>query len=310
MRNKAILWILITVVGIVFVGMAICLLEPAQNKDSLEVIKDDIESPQNKQALTISLPKGDVSIELIGICSSPGEGRQWWRPDGTPFGTEPCKGWTSSYAVKWAEDKHPDAKKCEIVLRIIYSGPEPATTKWKFEKGGQGWIDVDHRPRPDFHSVFVAESAAFDAINFKVAIAMGPWRTDCTYPKASHRLDFSPRESAGYVVIWQRPVVPEENYPGMTKLNLIHDFTDEYETRVLLRDIHGVVHNQVQTKSNCVRNLTIFRGYYDPSPELIEEFRLEIRPLYWIQFENVSLRSGFKTKPQIRLCESVNNADK
>jgi hypothetical protein len=270
---------------------------------------DDAKPPQKEQPFTISLPKGDVSIELIGICSSPREGRRWWRPDGTPLEIEPCKGWSNSYAGKWAEDRSLEAKKYEIALRITYKGTERATTKWKFMKGGRGWLDIGHKPGPDIRSVFVAEYANVDAIDFKVAIATGPWQTDCTYPKANHRADFAPRESAGFAVIWQRPVVPEENYPGRTKLNVIHDFTDEYETRVLLSDIHGAIHKPVQTKSNRARNLTVFRAYYDPGPELIEEFQLQIRPLYWIQFRNVSLRPGFKTKPEIRLCESA-EADK
>jgi len=269
------------------------------------VFADEAKPLHNEQPFSISVPKGAVSVELVGICSSPQEGRQWWRPDGTLFEIEPCKGWSNSYGVKWAEDRGPEAKNCEIALRITYKGTERATTKWRFTKGGRGWLDIGHEPRSDIRSVFVAESANVDAIDFKVAIATGSWQADCTYPKANHRVDFAPKESAGFAVIWQRPVMPEENYPGRTKLNVIHDFTDEYETRVLLADIHGAIHKPVQTKSNRAMNLTIFRGYYDPGPDVIEEFQLQIRPLYWVQFRNVSLRPGFKTKPQIRLCESA-----
>ncbi len=41
MRSKAIIWTMIVVVGVVFVSLAIYLLEPAQQKDSLEGIKED-----------------------------------------------------------------------------------------------------------------------------------------------------------------------------------------------------------------------------------------------------------------------------
>jgi len=41
MRNKAIIWIMIAVISVVFVSLTVYLLEPAQQKDSLEVIKED-----------------------------------------------------------------------------------------------------------------------------------------------------------------------------------------------------------------------------------------------------------------------------
>lgn len=41
MRSKAIIWTMVAVVGVVFVSLAVYLLEPAQQKDSLEVIKED-----------------------------------------------------------------------------------------------------------------------------------------------------------------------------------------------------------------------------------------------------------------------------
>lgn len=41
MRNKVIVWTMIAVVGAIFVSLAVYLLEPAQQKDSLEVIKED-----------------------------------------------------------------------------------------------------------------------------------------------------------------------------------------------------------------------------------------------------------------------------
>lgn len=41
MRSKAIIWTMIAVVGVVLVSLAVYLLEPAQQKDSLEVLKED-----------------------------------------------------------------------------------------------------------------------------------------------------------------------------------------------------------------------------------------------------------------------------
>lgn len=265
---------------------------------------DDTKSAQAKRPFRISIP-GDVSVEVIGICSSPREGKQWWRPDGTPFETEPCEGWSSSYAARWAEERSPDRKRYEVALRITHRGAERATTKWRFTKGDQSFLDIGHSPKEDIRSVFVEDYANADAMDFRVAIATGSWDTDSTYPKTNYRVDFAPKESAGFAVIWERPTIPEEKYPGRTKLNVIHDFTDEYETRVMLFDVYGFLRTPVQTKSNRVKNLTVFRGYYDETVDRIEEFRLQIRPLYWIQFQNVSLRQGFKTQPKIELCESA-----
>ena len=268
---------------------------------------DDTKSLQNNQPFTIFIRK-DVSVQLIGICSSPREGLKWWRPDGAPFKIEPCEGWTSSNAIRWEEDKSPERKRYEVAVRITHRGTERATTKWKFTEGDQSYLDIGHSPRRDIRSVFIEDYTNGRPIDFKLAIATGSWNTDCTYSKADYQVDFTGVESAGYAVIWMRPSIPEENYPGRTKLNVIHNYTDEYETRVLLADTYGLVHKPVQTKSNWVKDLTVFRGYYDSPTNIIEEFRLQIRPLYWIQFRNVSLKPGSKTEPKIELCKSTDGS--
>jgi hypothetical protein len=40
---------------------------------------------QNQQSqFSATLPNG-VTVELVGVCEHPSEGKQWWQPDGTPF---------------------------------------------------------------------------------------------------------------------------------------------------------------------------------------------------------------------------------
>jgi hypothetical protein len=268
----------------------------------------DAKQAQGEKSFTISVPK-NVSVELVGICSSPREGRQWWRPDGTPFEKKPCDGWSSSYMVRWAKDRNPERKRYEVAVRITHEGSERATAEWRFAKGRQSHLDIGHRPAPDIHSVLIEDSANDSVIDFKMAVATGTWETDCTYASAGYRVDVAARESAGYAVIWMRPTVPEENYPGRTKLSVIHDFTGEYKTRILLADTSGQVHRPLQTKSNRVKNLTVFRGYYDSPVEVIEEFRLQIRPLYWIRFRNVSLKPGLKTNSKIELSKSAEGSE-
>ena len=266
----------------------------------------DTKLPQDKNTLAISLPNG-VSVQLIGVCSSPINGKQLWQPNGTPFEIEPYEGWSSPVAVKWAADKSPERKIYELALGITHGSTESVTTKWKFTKGDQACFDIGYSPRQNIKSVFIEDYTNAKEIDFKVAIAFGSWQTDCRYKKANQRSDFWGVDSTGYAIIWQHPMIPEKDYPGKTKLNVIHDFTDKYEARIMLSDIHSQIHNPVQTNSNWVKNLTILRCYFDEPINLVDEFLFQIRPLYWIQFKNVSLSSGYSTKPKVELCESVDD---
>jgi len=246
--------------------------------------------------LAVSLLNG-VTVELVGVCTSPARGLQWWVPDGSPLPSAPYEGWDSPSARQWARERGGEPNYYEIALRVVYEGSEPVTLEWEFARGYQGWLDLGTHPEPDLRSVFIVDQTRAAPMDFRVAVATGPWKTACVYPRANQRSDFEETELGEHAVIWQSPVKPEENYPGKLKLNVIHDYKGDCEVRVVAVDERGEVHQPIQTKGNFANRLTVLRSYYDLEPQEVREFQLQVRPLYWAYFQNVSLRPGGRTNP-------------
>jgi hypothetical protein len=66
MRNKAILWIVIAVVAVVSVGLVFYLFEPAHQKDSLEVIKEDeATNTESKEEISDVLSKDEPEARAL-----------------------------------------------------------------------------------------------------------------------------------------------------------------------------------------------------------------------------------------------------
>lgn len=92
---------------------------------------------QKATKFAATLPNG-VTVELIGVCEHPSEGKQWWLPDGSvlpqkPYGT--IKGDRAYFGA--------DEKAYEFVVRL--AGPADVDVKWKaVPDGGSRMTSFPH----------------------------------------------------------------------------------------------------------------------------------------------------------------------
>ena len=63
-------------------------------------------------AFTAVLPNG-VMVELLGICDYPSEGKQWWRPDGSPLEEAPY-----DKRGAWVSPNDRNKAPFELALRV------------------------------------------------------------------------------------------------------------------------------------------------------------------------------------------------
>jgi len=138
-------------------------------------IDDNTENPEFKAAL----PNG-VTVELIGVCEHPSEGKQWWSPEGlllkeapydkiqeTPFILEQLfSGMTGNL------------QRIELALRVITPTETPPKVGWRMESTGHIYymekILKDGRIAPQLKAFVAAVSSEDKTIEVKLSIN-GSW---------------------------------------------------------------------------------------------------------------------------------------
>ncbi len=145
--------------------------------------------------------------------------------------------------------------------------------------------------------MFIEDYTRAAPMDFRVAVATGPWKTDYVYAPAKQHDDFVDVELGEHAVIWQSPTKPPEKRPGKLKLAVIHDYKGDYEVRVVAVDEQGAVHETVGAECSFANRLSVLRNYFDLEVQQVREFQLQVRPLYWAYFQNVSLKPSGRTNP-------------
>ena len=121
--------------------------------------------PHTKWAM--ELANGAV-VEFLGVCESPSAGKQWWGPDGSPLGYQPCLT-AQPHGLRVG-----DRKVFEIAWRI--QQPNDArrlSTHFSFESG----FPADNRQPRDRYGVLLADvhhhSHVFDKSRTKTTLTLG-----------------------------------------------------------------------------------------------------------------------------------------
>jgi beta-lactamase regulating signal transducer with metallopeptidase domain len=241
---------------------------------------------------SVTLPHG-VTVELVGVCEHPSEGKQWWRPDGSLMKEAPYK--TMGGRLK----HHEGYKDYEFVLRL--TGPGGTSYKWEVPGGNQGDdtgapIDKDGRRVSDLRAYTVNQPQDKETALVRVGLTAAKWNTLVTYsPKekeetysfADGAVAFgSPYETGGRA---QLPVVHNFNRPDYTMAIRVIAVTDSgVESASSSRGSGG----------NVLHSLTY--SFHVPLDN-IREFRFQTRPYTWVEFRNVSLEPGKTTHGQVEV---------
>ena len=235
---------------------------------------------------TATLPNG-VTVELVGICEHPSEGKQWWRPDGDPLDKSPYPKMKTAHTTAGGSQK-----AYEAAIRI--NGDDVDYRFGVVGTNGCGSCGTDD-PKI-FAASFNQPDNAVDT-DIKIGIAAGPWQQ-----VASQQADFSGVIS-GQKIIWHGPIEQK----GQTVLTMVHNLLDT-DTRIIAIGVDGKEHTGGGTSAVQGGMKSVQVKFFKLPLSKIKEFRLQSRLYEEVTFKNISLRPGVKTNVEISMDEETKAA--
>ena len=229
-----------------------------------------------------TLPNG-VTVELIGICEHPSEGKQWWRPDGSKLDQRPFE--------KLYEQLYP---RRDEIYELAIKVNNPQRRKLNIIRKGGGVFNL-YSDEIWGGRVFSEEK---EMLNQSIGIAHGPWKTIVeAYPKLNQIVgDFAFGEA------FESEVEGVGTAVGVTVTHTIGKEQQDY--RVIAVDRKGNIHTSLGHSgmggSSWMQTTVHFK---DLQIDEIKEFQFQTRPYDWVTFKNVSLKPNFKTDVRINSSE-------
>ena len=279
-------------------------LDLAASKGHKKVVQILIENgadvptkPPSTTAYTATLPNG-ATVELLGVCEHPSEGKQWWRADGSLLADEPYAklGWGKSggpplyeFAVSVDGNDSED-------ISVASKSPHSNDNQWVNQRRPKTANDEHIEGLYAFIGSFDKNS---DSGDVSFGVARGNWETVDQwdhYDWTADGVDVMSFESDKSVVFtWPR------DYQGGFVVSVTHTLVDE-ATRLILIDKHGkehiIGHEIIGQGAGIERHIYTYHGITRADIEL---FAFEKKPYQWITFKNVSLEPNYRTDVQIEV---------
>ena len=236
------------------------------------------------------LPEG-MGVELIGISRHPSDGVLWWRPDGRRLRRAPYLNAGSAFRA--------DAGRAAYEIAFRWFSCRPGQVHRGTVKVPAGLGEGPVVPRDEFGGpTMVAGGSAHllpreaTSTTVEFGLATGDWQTALT----THHSEATAELGSHRVTI----CAPQEVRRKITiELVSSSDWAQEYAWRFIAvhRDgkaLHLFVDQKVAFEVDATGREQQRHAYRLPIVPLsdIGEFRFEICPYRWIQFERVSLRPG------------------
>ncbi|HIJ70904.1 MAG TPA: M56 family metallopeptidase [Planctomycetes bacterium] len=263
-------------------------VENSQSKKLVNLfVEADSIPPTWGSFFTRLLPNG-VTVELMGVCEYPSEGKKWWRPDGSELDARP-------YEIKnVAVSKMFGRKVLETVIKVE-GFDDGIGLRYNIE-GTQNSCSSGSGDQK-FNGIVFDQPKQNNETNISVGVAAGQWETVQTQ-ETNFGGVYSYRD-----VIWHAPV--ETN--GKTVLNTAHTKIDQ-NVRFVAVDKEGKEHRSGST-SSIKEGLESMQTTFDFPLSEIKEFQFQTRPYEWVSFKNVSLKPNFKTDVEVEAVVDVAESD-
>ena len=232
-----------------------------------------------------------VTVELVGICEYPSEGKKWWQPDGTELAEQ--------IHLKRGDVVAAKGQAFAFVAKAI--GLEDMTLTWGEIAGSRGTasltvVDSDGKPIKDMVGLKVHIDETLSSTSISVGIPTGDWET-----KAEH--DGKTIMSTGFT---QGGVTFSEAYESDEGVKIIvSDDLGKVDHRIAAIDSDGNILQAVSKPwvgAGKIRQTTAH--FENLRLDQIKEFQFQTRPYEWVTFKNVSLRPGVKTDVQVEVSKS------
>ncbi|MHC5074579.1 MAG: peptidase associated/transthyretin-like domain-containing protein, partial [Planctomycetota bacterium] len=263
------------------------------NKKDVEIFDFKLEpvGSQKTNKFIKTLNNG-VTIELVGICEHPSEGKQWWRPDGSTLSERPYN--------KKLEVLKNEGTAVEFFARAYSKTSEPfeldgfhiETAK---EVGKAFKLENNFSPQGQTKASAAVLTEGSLYCDIEVGLWIGEWVTKAQ-TKGGEIISGKDR-----IYSFSEPVVLQD---GGIKISLAHNPPDGVgiSQRMILIDKQGLIHKSSKDKrsgtADLEQNEVVFHGV---DMDNVQKFLFQTRPYEWVTFKNVSLKPGHKTDVQVEV---------
>ncbi|UCE48442.1 MAG: hypothetical protein JSW47_22960, partial [Phycisphaerales bacterium] len=239
-------------------------------------------SPEDKWEYFVTLPDG-ATVELVGVCDWPEEGKRCWRPDGSQ---PPIEVYASKWNVKPGVGQYgfmykvTGADDIQFSCRITGAGRTEGSCKV---------VDAqDNQLKGLTASISDMEKGRLST-TIRIGIAAEPWKTIASHEGKRMKIG---REGG---VLWSQAF---QSHSG-THIVASREWRKDQVERVIAIDKDGKIHTtgHGSVASGKIDQLTA--SFKNLKLEQVKEFQFQIRPYTWVEFKNVSLRPGLKTDVKV-----------
>lgn len=228
--------------------------------------------------------RGSVEVMAISTTEAP---NWWWGPDGIPITNV-------SYEIRnGPQNTGLDRKYTDILMRMSEL-PEGASGPWietdpEAGSSGGGETRVNGRRLVDVRHLRFAWKDEVKAVTLRVGVGMGNWRTVSTYDLkklryTDERLPADPQWSATF-----HPPVDAEG--GLQVTMILTPVDRSWETRLVAVDKTGATRSYNQARATPTQTSSTWTyTFSDLALAEVREFRIQARPIHWIDFKNVKVK--------------------
>jgi len=266
---------------------AAMLLPMAAAEDKGQMTDDRME-----KEFAATLPNG-VTVELIGICEHPSQGKQWWRPDGAQSKETPYD-YTGG-------NVYPDQNEraYEFAIALDNLPAEPVTTTIKTDRAGSS-SGGNSPPQKNgkyldnlrwLATVLPRNQKTCDVL---CGIAAGPWEAVAQ----SSGKDFSSQVLTllgGVAVAFSKAFVEADG----VSITVTDDILERPCQIVAITNENRLIKPSTSSSTSAGKARQTTASFKGLALSGVKEFQFQTRPYQWVTFKNVSLKPGVKTSVQV-----------
>ncbi|MDH4238027.1 MAG: DUF1573 domain-containing protein, partial [Phycisphaerae bacterium] len=266
-----------------------------------DLVKISAEKPDGTFAAT--LPNG-VTVELMGVCELPSEGKQWWAADGSLLEDIFWEGSTAN------RESSVDARQVVFRIRSDESDPALAPTisfqpKRRLQPPGSWsgafFVKKDNQTLEEFRGCSFSLHDDHPTIDISADIGYGPWKRQATKRTNSYGNIVSTFTGIGTLILNDPTEKNGKTTISATLLSRVKAW------RFVAVDKQGNIHNSGSASSigldedteNKTPEHQICTGKFALPLSQIDKFQFQTRQVETITFKNVSLEPNFKTDVQV-----------
>lgn len=243
--------------------------------------------------LKATLPNG-VTVELVGVCEHPSEGKQWWGVDGQAI--------ARPYERLNRNERSGDSELYEVVYRLFGCDDILSTIYSSSEITGHISVNplsqkTEKLNIPDAANAYGAILLVKpDAQSIRLEIGAGrdsDWKTLCSQSSPVDKTG-----TTGPGVVFQ-PAIEKD---GKTHITIAHQIKDR-QIRVIVIDHSGQIHKSEGFQNTISGELGSCQVRFDLPAEKIKEIQFQTQKFQRATFKNVSLRHGVKTDVEVLISD-------